>query len=214
VPVLEVLEFLLDGLSLDLVSGQIRVRGFAVEMWDVFERFVVNALASRMRARVQGPQVKFGYDVMGEKTRLTAKSISLDALIEGPHTVVLDAKWKEGIVSQAASLQEEGEVLELEGLRIRNADLFQVVAYGRHRAVQAQASLLVYPVLEAESVCRRRRILDFVDSPGERRVFPVFLVGILVGETLHECIGDFVETVQEVVADPTVAAMDSHSQAG
>lgn len=211
-PVLELLEFLLDRLSFDIVRGKIHVRGFAVEMWDVFERFVVNVLASHMRGQVQGPQVKFGYDVMGEKSRLTAKNIYLDALIKGQHTVVLDAKWKEGIVSYVASFQEEGEMLELEGLHIRNADLFQVVAYGRHRAVQAQASLLVYPVLEAESVCRKRRILDFLDSPDEHQVFPVFLVGIPVGETLHQSIGGFVGIVQDIVAGPMVMESDSHSQ--
>ena len=204
-PVLELLEFLLDRLSFDIVSGEIRVRGFAVEMWEVFEHFVVNLLASHMRGQVQGPRVNFGYDVVGAKTRLTAKNIYLDALIKAQHTVVVDAKWKEGIVSYAAGLEEDDGVLQIEGLQIRNADLFQVVAYGRHRAVQAQASLLVYPVLKAASVCRLRCILDFLDSAGEDRVFPVFLVGIPVGETLQECIGDFVETVQGIVAGSTVA---------
>ena len=201
-PVLELLEFLLDHLTFSIERGQVEVRGFAVEMWDIFERFVVNVLASRMRGQVQGPQVKFGYDVMGEKNRLAAKAIYLDALIRGQRTLVLDAKWKEGIVSYDAGSHEEGEVLELEGLHIRNADLFQVVAYGRHRAVQAQGSLLVYPVLEPESICRQRCILDFLDSSGNPCPFPVFLIGIPVGETLYQSIGDFVGIVQRIAAGP------------
>jgi len=201
-PVLDLLAFLLDHLSFDIARGQVQVRGFAVEMWRVFERFVVNVLARHMRAQVQGPQVGFGYDVVGEHRRLAAKNIYLDALIRGQRTLVLDAKWKEGIVSYAAGAHPESGMLELEGLRINNADLFQVVAYGRHRDVQAQGSLLVYPVLEAEPVCRQRCILDFVAAPGDARPFPVFLVGMPVGETLSQSIDSLVRMVQEIATGP------------
>jgi len=93
-------------------------------------------------------------------------------------------------------------MLELEGLHIKNADLFQVVAYGRHRDVQAQGSLLIYPVLEAESVCRQRCILDFMAASGDARPFPVFLVGMPVGETLNHSIDSLVRMVQEIAAGP------------
>lgn len=208
-PVFELLEFLLDNLSFDIVRGEIRVRGFAVEMWKVFERFVVNLLASHMRDQVLGPQVEREYyvTVRGEEDAPQRKSIFLDALIRGRRTLVLDAKWKEGIVSYASPNQEETEMLRLEDLRIRNADLFQVVAYGRHKGVQAQGSLLVYPVLDSKSVCRQRYILDFLDASEGGRDFPVFLIGIPVGETLHQSIEDFVGLVRKIAAG-SVATQD------
>ena len=207
-PVFELLEFLLDNLSFDIVKGEVHVRGFAVEMWKVFERFVVNVLASHMRDQILGPQVKREYHVRGEDHVLQKKSIFLDALITGQRTLVLDAKWKEGIVSYADSTRDEAEMLQLEDLHIRNADLFQVVAYGRHQSIQAQGSLLVYPVLDTDSVCRQRCIRDFLDAREERQVFPVFLVGIPVGETLHQSIGDFVSLVQGIAAG-SVATPDN-----
>lgn len=201
-PVLELLEFLLDHLSFDIKQGRVHVRGFAVEMWDVFERFVVNVLASHMQAQVQGPQVRFGCEIVSEKGRLVEKNIYLDALVRGQRTLVVDAKWKEGIISYTADSQEEGDVLKLEGLHIGNADLFQVVAYGRHRDIQAHGSLLVYPVLEAESVCRKRFILDFLNGTGDSPPYPVFLIGIPVGAMLHQSIDNFVSIVDEVAARP------------
>jgi 5-methylcytosine-specific restriction enzyme subunit McrC len=211
-PVFELLEFLLDNLSFDIVKGEVRARGFAVEMWKVFERFVVNVLASRMRDQILGPQVERHYHVKDEGDVLQRKSIFLDALIKGQRTLVLDAKWKEGIVSHANSTGEKAEMLQLEDLHIRNADLFQVVAYGRHRSVQAQGSLLVYPVLDPDSVCRRRRILDFLDAPEGGRAFPVFLIGIPVGETLHQSIEDFVGMVQEIASGSVPAQDPSQSR--
>jgi 5-methylcytosine-specific restriction endonuclease McrBC regulatory subunit McrC len=211
-PVFELLEFLLDNLSFDIVKGRVRVRGFAVEMWRVFERFVVNVLASHMRAQILGPQVEREYHVRDEEHVLQKKSIFLDALIKGQRTLVLDAKWKEGIVSYANSAREEAEMLQLEDLHIRNADLFQVVAYGRHESVQAEGSLLVYPVLNPDSVCRQRCIRDFLDAREERQVFPVFLVGIPVGEALHQSIEDFVGLVQEIAAGPVTTQDNSRSR--
>ncbi len=205
-PVLELLAFLLDRLSFDIERGQVHVRGFAVEMWVVFERFVVNVLARYMRGQVRGPQVGFRYHVTDERGS-TEKAIYLDALIKAERMLVLDAKWKEGIVSRVADSEEECGVLELEGLRIRNADLFQVVAYGRHRNVKAHGSLLVYPVLEREAVCRRRCIRDFLAVSEGHRTFPVYLIGIPVGETLHQSIGDFVGLVREIAAG-SVEAQD------
>jgi 5-methylcytosine-specific restriction endonuclease McrBC regulatory subunit McrC len=211
-PVFELLEFLLDNLSFDIVKGEVRVRGFAVEMWKVFERFVVNVLASHMRDQILGPQVEREYHVRGEEDILQKKSIFLDALIKGQRTLVLDAKWKEGIVSYANSTREEAEMLQLEDLHIRNADLFQVVAYGRHKSIQAQGSLLVYPVLDPDSVCRQRYIPDFVDAREECQVFPVFLVGIPVGETLHQSIEDFVRLVQDIAAGSVATQDNSQSR--
>ena len=195
-PVLELLEFLLDHVSLDLTRGQVRVRGFAVEMWEVFERFVVNLLASRLRGRVEGPQVRLRYTVQGTEGPISGGNIYLDGLAREPCVLVVDAKWKEGILASVGD-EGNGETLALEDLRIRTADLFQVVAYGCHRDVQAQAALLVYPVLEEGAVCRRRWIPDFLGVEGARP-FPVYLVGIPVGEDLDRSIADFVDIVQRI----------------
>ncbi len=197
--VLELLEILLENLSLDIGRGQVRVRGFAIEMWRVFEQFVVNVLARHMRGQVRGPQVGFGYEVKDEERVLTTKKIYLDALVGQRSAWIVDAKWKEAITSSNYASGEK-DTLQFENLRIRNADLFQVIAYGCHKKVQAEGALLVYPVLGSESVCRERRILDF--SMDKERIFPVLLVGIPVGVNLRESIGDFVQTVQDAVLGP------------
>lgn len=195
-PVLELLEFLLDHVSLDLERGQVRIRGFAVEMWEVFERFVVNLLASRLRGRAEGPQVRLRYTVQGTEGPISGGNIYLDGLVREPCVLVVDAKWKEGILSSAVGAGD-GDVLVLEDLRIRTADLFQVVAYGCHRDVRAQAALLVYPVLEEGAVCRRRWISDFLGIEGSSPL-PVYLVGIPVGEDLDRSIADFAAIVQGI----------------
>lgn len=204
-PALELLEFLLDHLSLNIEMGQVHVRGFAVEMWNIFERFVVNVLAHYMDGQVQGPQVKFSYEVRDGKRTLTKKYIYLDAIIKSQKTLVLDAKWKEGITSND-STQTESETLQLEDLHIHNADLFQVIAYGYHKNVEAQGSLLVYPVLEAESVCRKRYIPNFSGLQSESQVFPVFLIGIPVGETLHKSIRNFINIVQDIATGSDISS--------
>jgi 5-methylcytosine-specific restriction endonuclease McrBC regulatory subunit McrC len=127
------------------------------------------------------------------ETILQSKSIFLDALVQGPRRLVLDAKWKEGIVAYARP-ERDSDVLHLEGLHIRNVDLFQVIAYGMHQDVQAQGGVLVYPVLESETVCRQRCILDF----GGNHSFPVYLVGMPVGETLRQAIDDFVGAIKRI----------------
>lgn len=198
-PVLELLEFLLDHVSLDLARGQVRVRGFAVAMWEVFERFVVNVLAGRLRGAVEGPQVGFSYRVEVAEGQGPTGHIRLDALVRRRCTLVLDAKWKEALLPSPADFGD-GEGLELEDLRIRNADLFQIVAYGCHRDVRAQAGLLVYPVLEEGAVCRKRRVTGFLGAEGGRP-FPVYLVGIPVGEHLDRSVEDFLRVVQEIEAE-------------
>jgi len=196
--VFELLEFLLDNLSFELVRGHVRIKGFSVQMWEVFELFVVNVLKSRMGDRVKGPQVRCDYDVRSEDGRVWNKKIYLDALIRGRRRFVLDAKWKEGIVSGSYSGEEDTEILNFEDLCISNADLFQVVAYGRHRDVQAQGSILVYPVLEPTMVCRQRCILDFVESAEGKSTHPIFLIGVPVGDTLAHSLEDFVSTIRQI----------------
>jgi len=196
--VFELLEFLLDSLSLELARGQVRVRGFAVEMWKVFERFVINILKGQMRGQVQGPQVPFYYTVRSQEDTLHTQSIYLDALIDGQRRLVLDAKWKAGITTGTAPNDQDEDVAYIEGLNIRNADLFQVVAYGRHYRVRADGGILVYPVLEASAVCKRRYIPDFMGAVGGNRPFPVYLVGMPVGDTLEQSLNDFVALVRAI----------------
>jgi 5-methylcytosine-specific restriction endonuclease McrBC regulatory subunit McrC len=196
--VFELLEFLLDCISFELVRGHVRIKGFSVQMWEVFELFVVNVLISRMGDRVMGPQVRYDYDVQGQDGTVWNKSISLDALIKGKRRFVLDAKWKEGIVAGSYSVEPDPNAIHFEDLRISNADLFQVVAYGKHRNVQAQGGILVYPVLEPIMVCRQRCILDFVESGEGGSTHPIFLIGVPVGDTLAHSLEDFVSTIRQI----------------
>jgi len=199
----ELLEFLLDHLSFELIRGQVCVRGFAVEMWKVFERFVINILKAHMRGQVQGPQVPFRYTIRSQEGTLHTQSIYLDGLIEGQRRLVLDAKWKTGITVGTEQNNQDEDMAQIEGLNIRNADLFQVVAYSRHYQVQAAGSILVYPVLETSAVCKHRCILDFMEAGKSDRPFPVFLVGMPVGDTLDQSLDDFVALVREISLGPT-----------
>lgn len=201
------LELLLSHSSLDLSCGQIRARGFGIEMWEVFQRFAINVLRGRLRHRID-VSPRYSYEVkterQGETAIVSRQQIVLDALVQGPRRLVLDAKWKEAITAQTMqekSYERSSDVLYAEDLHIRNADLFQVVAYGRHRQVQAQGGILVYPVLGAEAVCRQRCILDFEDVAG--RPFPIFLLGIPVGVDLEKTVGDFVKQVGEILKGTT-----------
>jgi 5-methylcytosine-specific restriction endonuclease McrBC regulatory subunit McrC len=167
-------------------------------MWEVFELFVVNVLKSRMGDRVKGPQVPCDYAVRSEDGKVWNRKIYLDALIRGRRHFVLDTKWKEAIMSGSYSGEEDTEIINFEDLRISNADLFQVVAYGKHRDVQAQGGILVYPVLEPIMVCRQRCILDFVESTERGSTHPIFLIGVPVGETLAHSLEDFVSTIRKI----------------
>ena len=194
----ELLEFLLDNLSFDLIRGHVRIKGFSVQMWEVFELFVVNVLKSRMGDRVKGPQVPCDYDVRSEGGKVWNRKLYLDALLLGRRRFVLDTKWKEAIVSESYSGGNDTEMINFEDLRISNADLFQVVAYGKHRDIQAQGGILVYPVLEPVLACRQRCILDFVGSTERGNSHPIFLIGVPVADTLAHSLEDFVGTIRQI----------------
>ena len=196
----QLLEIILDNMSFDFKYGKVSLHGFAVRMWEFFEQFVVNVLKFHLPIVVEGPQVGFSYSVSESGGVLHKQNIYLDALIVDSNRYVVDAKWKEAIALGEDDLRfSENDYLSMEDIKIKNTDLFQVVAYGRHKEVQASGAILVYPVLEQISTCRVRTINDFTASPDSEKPFPVYLVGIPVGHDLEQMLIYFADTVKQLI---------------
>jgi len=197
--VYEILELLLDNLSLDLSGGDLKIKGFGVKMWEVFERFVINVLSSKLKMPVTKPQVKFNYQIITPSASPYNRNIYLDALIDGNHRMVLDTKWKEAITSDRDT-NDSSDIIQIENLKIKNTDLFQVIAYGNHKDVRAMGAILVYPVVEDSLACKKRSIIDFYGHHGDH--FPVYLIGVPVGTNIEQSINNFIEIIEKIVEDP------------
>lgn len=192
----KLLEFILDNLSFSLEQGEINIKGFALEMWAVFERFVVNALKMHLPGQVEGPQISFQFAITDSDNLARKQNIYLDALIKGNSAIVVDAKWKEAIIAYTDDYINE-QFLPFEDIRLKNADLFQALAYGRHKDINAAVSILIYPVLIATSACRIRTIHDFIAST-DGKPCPVYLLGIPVGGNLEDTLPGFIKAVKEI----------------
>jgi len=136
-PVHELCALLLSNASVSLSPGRrISFMSFSLAMDLLFERFVYRLFAMAIAPQTVIPKARLKFVIHG-----IGKDVELDGLIRNDRTTVVECKYK---------LIESGEALDFDEGRMRNADIFQCIAYATHTDVNADDVFLVYPSADAD----------------------------------------------------------------
>ena len=132
-PLHELCKMILESLQIDMKHGQVNFRGFYLDMNLLFENFVIGVLRREGKLDVDY-QTKRAFAVGSEK-----KTIRPDGWLE-EHNVLLDTKYKAFFET---SVHEE--TVNLQSMKIRHTDIYQILAYCNHSSFQDAAGILIYP---------------------------------------------------------------------
>ena len=200
---IEYLKLLLKFTDFSLSGKELRIKGIVICMYEVFEKCVLNYLEKNLDNFTINKQTSRKYvfyplnDPESVKRHYIQKIIP-DGIIAkrkngGKKKFIIDTKWKE------AWSELEGEGIEITAMgikKVRNSDLFQVIAYGMHEDVQADGAILVYPVAdETDSQIPPWRIDGF---KGEKS-FPVYIVGLPVQGDLDKGLSSIKDQIKEII---------------
>lgn len=144
---------ILDNVTVSLTPGrQVGFSSFAIHMGHLFERYVLRLIRHSF-----GPAAKSKADLAFPLGRRDA-GVELDGLLDlGGHRTVIECKYK--IIEDGTGFLEE---------LLNQPDMYQAIAYSRHRSVDADSAILVYPTIrdkDAQAVAEVGRIDDFGRSP-------------------------------------------------
>lgn len=148
-PIVEFTKALLEG---TFVSTEVGAHAQDAIMWSLnglYEQALGNVLdewpgTTRVRRRYSATVVGAGGHKVG------ATPVKPDYLVrrsDGTH-VVLDAKYKDVLPSAPALAEETVDLVPASGqrVRLRRADVYQVIAYAQHSSIPADRVALLYPV--------------------------------------------------------------------
>lgn len=190
---------ILRGQSVSLRPGdRLPFVSFAVAMPQLFEAYVAAILSSA-----------FGSDFIGHKSLLTFplgvghKFIVLDGLVDRHgERVVIECKYKAigpATVSEADDVEEDGYYLLTD--RINGRDIYQVVAYASHQAVEGTAAVLVHPTWEERyaPIVVSDPILALGWYTGRRRGLPVYAIGINLSSSFDTLVDGLGRQIQRII---------------
>jgi len=140
---------------------------FTLNMSDIFEQYV-----RRIFQKLYGPTKVPAKSKLRFKLYGTNLTIALDGLVRRVPPCVIECKYK---------LVEDPNSLNFDEGKLRNADIYQCVAYANHSEVKAAETLLCYPsnVPDGPPVQIVGHVRSFIGSEG--RVIPVTIVLVNLG---------------------------------
>jgi 5-methylcytosine-specific restriction endonuclease McrBC regulatory subunit McrC len=160
---------ILDGSSVTSQAGEkLPFIAFAVNMPILFQSYIARIFKEAFDNHFIDGKSKLTYPLESYE-----KQIVLDGLLEyRHHKIVIECKYKD--ISN-----ERGDFV-IEGGKIRGADLYQVVAYTSHEQIQADASILVYPVWTPgqASITLANPIRNFGWHKETNTDIPIYILGI------------------------------------
>ncbi len=159
---------LLFNSSVSLLPGRLlSFMSFTLNMSDIFEQYV-----RRIFQKLYGPTVVPAKSRLRFKVYGTDSTIALDGLVKHMPPCVIECNYK---------LVENPNVLNFDEGEVRNADIYQCVAYANHSDVRAAETLLCYPSIVSEGPPVRivGHIRSFIGGNG--RIVPVTIVLVNLG---------------------------------
>jgi len=179
---IEYLKLLFDCVDFSLEGDKIKIKGIVIEMWKVFEQCVLNYIQKKMNFKIEKQKsVKYKIKKPEEITKNLSQNIIPDAIInvDNGKKFVLDTKWKSAFIGASP----EEEIIEYENIKIKNNDIYQVIAYGMHKEIQAEGAFLIYPSEKPHnSPPPIWKITSFQGS----KEFPIYILGVPLGGDLEE----------------------------
>jgi len=135
----ELCRMIYECLQIELKGGKINFQSFSLDMNMLFEKFIIGVLK-----RLAG----FNIDYQKEgKFHIGThyKKIKLDGWL-GENRIIIDTKYKEFLTA----INENEQFIMLGNLKIKNADIYQMVAYCNHAQFEAHRGILIYPTTNEE----------------------------------------------------------------
>jgi 5-methylcytosine-specific restriction enzyme subunit McrC len=192
-PIHALCRFICENFQFENVAGDAEFREFALDMNDLFERFVRGVLKSHLRRHFVADKRhlsrSYSWEDGSDKRRIELDGLVLDK--QGNARCVVECKYRE----IWEPVVQEDDVLIVAGGKLQNKDIFQTIAYATHLNLRAPAAVLVYPVVGADS-----SIMGPLEAFGLRRhsdePVSLFVTGINVGDRLCDSIAGFVQYVR------------------
>lgn len=177
-PIHALCRFIIEQFQFENRAGEAEFREFALDMNDLFERFVRGVLRR-----------KLGQSFVAEKRRLrwpyslgdngSRKHIELDGLVRddmGNAHCIIECKYRE----VWETILGGEDTFEVSGGRLRNAEVFQCISYATHRDIRAPVAVLVYPVVDGAASITGP-IHDFGLRSESDEPMLLYVVGVDVG---------------------------------
>lgn len=187
-------KLIIQNTQIEESKGELTFKGFVFDMHNLFEKFIAGILRKEWGSKfiADKNKLKFEYDIIREYQETKHKDhkdMELDGLFERKEKkFVLDCKYKE--VFEAEGVKDRECVL-LQGGKIKNSDVFQVIAYGTHDKIEAKEAILVYP---SEGQMKEQKIRT------EKLAIPVHFVGIdITNFDFENRIKNFVKHIESIL---------------
>jgi len=181
---IEIVRLIFDLIDFSIEANDIKLKGFALPMYEVFEQCVINYLQKKMDFKIEEKKsVKYKIKKPEEFTKNFSKNIIPDAIInvDNGKKFVLDTKWKSAFIETSS---DEEIIDEYENIKIKNDDIYQVIAYGMHKEIQAEGAFLIYPS-ERPHNSPPPPIWKITSFQGSKE-FPIYILGLPLGGDLEE----------------------------